>query len=831
MKKSRFYSIVILFLLLPLISLSYSVRIGDVLGVWVLGYPEYSVTNLIVGPDGNITVPPIGRINAEGRTLDDLESEISLKMENYLKTNKVTVGILNYAPFSVTVLGNTNVNGVINIKTEQIKLSELIGLAGGIRDITKSSYAIIKSPDGEEQKVSIEWLKSGEKADDPIIYEDYFVLFPYDYTNKITVFSNFGTASMDYHEGLTLKSVMSSMNIPTNKIDKEIVVIRDSKIEEIPFETILKQQDYYLKSGDTIIIPQSYTNQVLVFSDFGSASLDYYEGLTLKTLISSLNVQINKIDDIISVIRNGKTYNVSIDNISKGEEFLLNSGDTVLINEYQNYVYINSQEVSKRVDFEKDEKMDVRTLLTKVGISQDNIDEIRVNNKSYTLNSQLSKGDFVEVSLKRNYVYTSGAFNTSGKIEFLPTEKITMDKLIGMVKGFSQDFSGNLIIIDDTGLSKTIKVDINNLSSLKDIEVSSGSTIIADTEIRMAYVFGEFPDSLEYTQGQNLYELLLPYNLDESYEVRYQISNKNGKVNAMESETLKNIPLEGKVFIEISKVSPNQVIVYKAGNTQTIQQKNVRLIDVYSSVGGFSPVDKGTIAIYKDNKKLKTITSDELWDNMMLEIPKGSYVVVQPEASGSFIAVLGNISSPKSIKAEIPLNLVEILSQAQIDWKNQESIFIYNQANEEKKIDIKNIDSLRNVLVEPGSIVYIPPVEEQVVYVFGEVVRPGLVEYNFGMTVLDAILKAGNASNSAQLSTVYLFKEGPENPPITLDLSGIIKASPVKTGMNPEVKPKDIIYVPKNALTSIVEVMSTVQIFMNFVDTGVDTYQNVKGLF
>lgn len=831
MKKSRFYSIVILFLLLPLISLSYSVRIGDVLGVWVLGYPEYSVTNLIVGPDGNITVPPIGRINAEGRTLDDLESEISLKMENYLKTNKVTVGILNYAPFSVTVLGNTNVNGVINIKTEQIKLSELIGLAGGIRDITKSSYAIIKSPDGEEQKVSIEWLKSGEKADDPIIYEDYFVLFPYDYTNKITVFSNFGTASMDYHEGLTLKSVMSSMNIPTNKIDKEIVVIRDSKIEEIPFETILKQQDYYLKSGDTIIIPQSYTNQVLVFSDFGSASLDYYEGLTLKTLISSLNVQINKIDDIISVIRNGKTYNVSIDNISKGEEFLLNSGDTVVINEYQNYVYINSQEVSKRVDFEKDEKMDVRTLLTKVGISQDNIDEIRVNNKSYTLNSQLSKGDFVEVSLKRNYVYTSGAFNTSGKIEFLPTEKITMDKLIGMVKGFSQDFSGNLIIIDDTGLSKTIKVDINNLSSLKDIEVSSGSTIIADTEIRMAYVFGEFPDSLEYTQGQNLYELLLPYNLDESYEVRYQISNKNGKVNAMESETLKNIPLEGKVFIEISKVSPNQVIVYKAGNTQTIQQKNVRLIDVYSSVGGFSPVDKGTIAIYKDNKKLKTITSDELWDNMMLEIPKGSYVVVQPEASGSFIAVLGNISSPKSIKAEIPLNLVEILSQAQIDWKNQESIFIYNQSNEEKKIDIKNIDSLRNVLVEPGSIVYIPPVEEQVVYVFGEVVRPGLVEYNFGMTVLDAILKAGNASNSAQLSTVYLFKEGPENPPITLDLSGIIKASPVKTGMNPEVKPKDIIYVPKNALTSIVEVMSTVQIFMNFVDTGVDTYQNVKGLF
>ena len=97
--------------------------------------------------------------------------------------------------------------------------------------------------------------------------------------------------------------------------------------------------------------------------------------------------------------------------------------------------------------------------------------------------------------------------------------------------------------------------------------------------------------------------------------------------------------------------------------------------------------------------------------------------------------------------------------------------------------------------------------------------------------VLDAILKAGNTTKSAQPSTVYLFKDGPENPPITLDLSGIIKAAPIKTSMNPEIKPKDIIYVPKNAITNIVEVMTTVQFFMGFVDTGVDVFENVKGLF
>ncbi|MDY6894775.1 MAG: SLBB domain-containing protein, partial [Thermotogota bacterium] len=297
-----------------------------------------------------------------------------------------------------------------------------------------------------------------------------------------------------------------------------------------------------------------------------------------------------------------------------------------------------------------------------------------------------------------------------------------------------------------------------------------------------------------------------------------------------EFDSLKNMPLEGKVFVEISKIAPDQVIVYKAGETQVIQQKNVRLIDVFSSVNGFSPVDTGTITIYQNNEEIKTINSEDLLSNLMIEVPKGSYVVVQPEVSGSYIAVLGNIS-PKSLRTDVPMSLVEILSSSVIDWKNQESIFIYTKNNEEIKVDIKDVDSLRNVLVNPGSIVYVPPAEEQVVYVFGEVAKPGIIPYNSGMTVLDAILKAGNASQSAQLTTVYLFKDGPENPPVTLDLSGIIKATPVKTGMNPEVKPKDIIYIPKNTLTNIVEVMSTVQTFMSFINAGFDTYSNVSGLF
>ena len=834
--KKHIFSFLIIFIILSSLSFSYTVRKGDTLGVWVLGYPEYSIEKLIVGPQGDITVPPIGRVMAEGKTLEELEKEISLKMESYIKTNKITVGITQYALFPVTVLGNTNVNGIVDIKSEKIKLSELIGLVGGIKDISKSSYALIKGPDGSEQRVNVEWIKTGQKGEDPYIYQNYFVLFPFDYSNNINIFSEFGTSSLNYFEGMTLKSVLASINIPTNKISSDIIIIRNSQIMEVNFEKILKEEDFALKPGDTLIIPHNYTNKVLVFSDFGSVSLDFFQGMGIKALITligsnaGISMPISQINDQITIIRGTDVIDLSLENITKGNDFLLQPGDSVLINKSQQYVYLISEELSKRVDFEKNETMNVRTLLVKTGINESSVEEVRVNNEIYDLESMLQTGDFVQIKAKRNYVYLSGAFVQPGKVTFLPQEDITLDKILAISKGFAQDFSGNLIIIEENGISKNLKVDPYDLSSFQNINIMPGSTIIADTELKVAYIFGEFSDAVQYKNGQTLFELLIPFNLNESYEIRYQISDKSEVINASETDKLKKVTLSGKVFLEIAKTSSSEVIVYKAGETQVIQNKIVRLIDVFSSVNGFAPVDKGTIEIYKDGEIINKIDSQDLLNNLMLEIPQGSYVYVKPDLENSYIAVLGNIN-PKSIRSDVPLSLVEILSTSQIDWKNQELVYIYTEKNEEIKVNVKDIDSLRNVLVKPGSIVYVPPTEELVVYVFGEVARPGLVTYNPGMTVLDAILKAGNASKTAQMSTVYLFKDGPENPPVSLDLAGINKAAPIKTGMNPEIKPKDIIFIPKNALTSVVEVMSTVQMFMSFINAGVDTYQNITEIF
>jgi hypothetical protein len=49
--------------------------------------------------------------------------------------------------------------------------------------------------------------------------------------------------------------------------------------------------------------------------------------------------------------------------------------------------------------------------------------------------------------------------------------------------------------------------------------------------------------------------------------------------------------------------------------------------------------------------------------------------------------------------------------------------------------------------------------------------------------------------------------------------------------MNPQLKPGDIIFVPKNMLTSVTEVMSNVTTFLGFINTSIDSYNKIKGLF
>jgi polysaccharide export outer membrane protein len=85
----------------------------------------------LVDQQGNIEMPRIGIIHAEGLTKAELTSKIKNLLVKELVNPLVIIRFLN---FRITVLGEVGSPGVLNITTERLSILEAVGMAGGVTE-------------------------------------------------------------------------------------------------------------------------------------------------------------------------------------------------------------------------------------------------------------------------------------------------------------------------------------------------------------------------------------------------------------------------------------------------------------------------------------------------------------------------------------------------------------------------------------------------------------------------------------------------------------------------------------------------------------------------
>jgi polysaccharide biosynthesis/export protein len=85
----------------------------------------------LVDVNGDIELPRIGKIHAEGLKKGELETIIKAKLEGQLNQPSVMVRFMN---FRITVLGEVGSPGVLNIPTERLSILEAVGMAGGVTE-------------------------------------------------------------------------------------------------------------------------------------------------------------------------------------------------------------------------------------------------------------------------------------------------------------------------------------------------------------------------------------------------------------------------------------------------------------------------------------------------------------------------------------------------------------------------------------------------------------------------------------------------------------------------------------------------------------------------
>jgi len=123
----------------------------DVLAINVWKEPDIS-RSIPVRSDGKISLPLVGEVQAAGLTPAKLESEIAIRLKNYISEPEVTVMVQQVNSQKFNILGQVVRPGSYLLANSPTVL-DAIALAGGFRDFAKkkSIYVLRQGPGGEQR--------------------------------------------------------------------------------------------------------------------------------------------------------------------------------------------------------------------------------------------------------------------------------------------------------------------------------------------------------------------------------------------------------------------------------------------------------------------------------------------------------------------------------------------------------------------------------------------------------------------------------------------------------------------------------------------------------
>jgi len=122
----------------------------DEIEISVWKEPELT-KKLAVRPDGKISYPLIGEVQAAGRTVKELQGEISKRLEKFVTDAQVTVILLKAQHYKIYVVGKVNKPGEF-VVARPATVMQALAMAGGLTPFASPSRIVIlrRSGGGEQ---------------------------------------------------------------------------------------------------------------------------------------------------------------------------------------------------------------------------------------------------------------------------------------------------------------------------------------------------------------------------------------------------------------------------------------------------------------------------------------------------------------------------------------------------------------------------------------------------------------------------------------------------------------------------------------------------------
>jgi polysaccharide export outer membrane protein len=143
----------------PAVPDTYVIGATDVLGVTVFKEPTLS-SSLLVRPDGMISMPLLGDIQASGKTPLQLADEIADELKKYVQDPHVTVVLSQINSKKVYLIGEVGKTGPVDM-TPGMTLLQAIATAGGLTQYANSKKIyILRTENGKQEKIPVRYKRA-----------------------------------------------------------------------------------------------------------------------------------------------------------------------------------------------------------------------------------------------------------------------------------------------------------------------------------------------------------------------------------------------------------------------------------------------------------------------------------------------------------------------------------------------------------------------------------------------------------------------------------------------------------------------------------------------
>lgn len=244
---------------------------GDVINVSVYDEPDLSIKDIPIRPDGKISFPLTGDIQAEGLTVSELNELLTEGLAKFILTPKVSVIVQEFNSQQYTIFGEVVTPGVFPLKTDT-SITEALANAGGLNkgqfrassvELADLTHAFIARKGKVLPVDFVRLIRQGDLRYDISLQSGDYIYIPSGLSKEVYILGEVSKPMLfAYREDMPMSRTLAQAEGFTQDADlKRIHIVRGAlhnpTVLMINFEEVLKgkAREIALQPGDIVYVP------------------------------------------------------------------------------------------------------------------------------------------------------------------------------------------------------------------------------------------------------------------------------------------------------------------------------------------------------------------------------------------------------------------------------------------------------------------------------------------------------------------------------------------------------------------------------------------------